>query len=97
MDLESAVLGREVLRRGGRRERPRVARRELEAHRAQQARPIPRDREDRLFHALERFEQNHRIELAAHEDDDRRRASARDTKGRVLKGNPEREGHREAA
>ena len=87
MDLESAVLGREVLRRGGRREWPRVARRELEAHRAQQAQPIPRDREDRLFQALERFEQNHRIELAAHEDYDRWRASARDTKGRVLKGN----------
>ena len=60
---------------------------ELEAHRAQQAQPIPRDREDRLFQALERFEQNHRIELAAHEDYDRWRASARDTKGRVLKGN----------
>ena len=34
-----------------------------------------------------RFEQNHRVELAAHEDYDRWRASARDTKGRVLKGN----------
>jgi transposase len=87
IDLESAVLGLQVLRRGGRREWPRVARRELEAHRAQQAQPIPRDREDRLFMALDRFEQNHRIELAAHEDYDRWRASARDTKGRVLKGN----------
>ena len=37
--------------------------------------------------ALERFEQNHRIELAAHQDYDRWRASARDTKGRVLRGN----------
>jgi transposase len=87
LDLESAVLGREVLRRGGRREWPRVARRELEAHRAQHAAPIPRDREDRLFMALDRFEQNHRVELAAHEDYDRWRACARDTKGRVLKGN----------
>jgi len=86
-DLEAAVLGREVLRRGGRREWPRVARRELEAHRAQQAQPIPRDREDRLFQALARFEQNHRVELAAHEDYDRWRACARDTKGRVLRGN----------
>jgi 5-formyltetrahydrofolate cyclo-ligase len=42
MDLGPLVLGREVLRRGGRREWPRVARRELEAHRAQQAQPIPR-------------------------------------------------------
>jgi transposase len=86
-DLEAAVLGREVLRRGGRREWPRVARRELEAHRAQQAQPIPRDREDRLFQALARFEQNHRVELRAHEDYDRWRACARDTKGRVLRGN----------
>jgi hypothetical protein len=87
MDVESAVLGGEVLRRGGRREWPRVARRALEAHRAQQAQPIPRDREDRLFPALGRFEQNHRIELAAHGDYDRWRASARDTQGRVLTGN----------
>jgi transposase len=87
IDLEAAVLGREVLRRGGRREWPRVARRELEAHRAEQAQAIPRDREDRLFMALDRFEQNHRVELAAHEDYDRWRATARDTKGRVLKGN----------
>jgi Transposase DDE domain len=65
----------------------RGSRRELEAHRVQQAQPIPRDREGRLFMALDRFEQNHRIELAAHEDYDRWRASARDTKGRVLKGN----------
>ena len=32
IDLEAVVLGRPVLRRGGRREWPRVARRELEAH-----------------------------------------------------------------
>jgi hypothetical protein len=87
MDLEQLVLGREVLRRGGRREWPRVARRELEAHRAQSAQPIPRDREDRLFQALGRFEQNHRVELAAHAGYDRWRACARDTKGRVLRGN----------
>ncbi len=87
IDLEPLVLGRQVLRRGGRREWPRVARRELEAHRARQAQAIPRDREDRLFQALERFEQNHRVELAAHEDYDRWRATARDTKGRVLRGN----------
>jgi transposase len=87
LDLEALVLGREVLRRGGRREWPRVARGELEGRRAQQAQPIPRDREDRLFQALDRFEQNHRVDLAAHADYDRWRASARDTKGRVLKGN----------
>jgi transposase len=87
MDLAPLVLGRQVLRRGGRREWPRVARRELEAHRARQAQAIPRDREDRLFQALERFEQNHRVELAAHEHYDRWRSSSRDTKGRVLAGN----------
>ena len=37
--------------------------------------------------ALGRFEQNHRVELAANEAYERWRASARDTKGRVLKGN----------
>jgi hypothetical protein len=87
MDLESLVLGRQVLRRGGRREWPRVARRELESHRAQQAQAVPRDRDGRLFGVLERFEQNHRVELAAHEDYDRWRATARDTQGGVLKGN----------
>ena len=66
-DLEPLVLGRQVLRRGGRREWPRTARRELEAHRAAEAQSIPRDREDRLFQALARFEQNHRVEFAAHE------------------------------
>jgi transposase len=74
-------------RRGGRREWPRVARRELEARRAQEGRPIPRDREDRMFQALGRFEETHRVDLAANETYDRWRATARDTKGRVLKGN----------
>jgi transposase len=87
IDLEEVVLARPVLRRGGRREWPQIARRELEAHRAGQAQAIARDREDRLFGVLDRFEQNHRVELAAHEAYDRWRATARDTKGRVLKGN----------
>jgi hypothetical protein len=87
VDLESVVLGRRVLRRGGRREWLRVARRELEAHRDRQARPVPRDREDRLFQALGRFEENHRVDLAANEVYEQWRATARDTKGRVLKGN----------
>jgi transposase len=86
-DLEQAVLNRPVLRRGGRREWFRVARGELEAHRAQRAQPIPRDREDRLLGTLERFEENQRVDLAANEAYERWRATARDTKGRVLKGN----------
>jgi transposase len=80
------VLGRGG-RRGGRREWPRVARRELEAQRAREGRPIPRDREDRLFEAVGRLEVNHRVDLAANEAYEHWRATARDTKGRVLKGN----------
>ena len=80
------VLGRGG-RRGGRREWFRVARRELEERREREARPVRRDREDRLFQALGRFEENHRVDLAANEAYDRWRASARDTLGRVLKGN----------
>jgi transposase-like protein DUF772 len=87
LDLESTVLARPVLRRGGRREWFRVARSELDAHRARQAAPIPRDREDRLLGALERFEENQRVDLAANAAYERWRATARDTKGRVLKGN----------
>jgi hypothetical protein len=80
------VLGRGG-RRGGRREWPRVARRELEERRAREARPVSRDREDRLFQALGRFEENHRVDLVANEAYERWRASSRDTLGRVLKGN----------
>ena len=87
VDLESAVLGRRVLRRGGRREWLRVARRQLEADRDRRAQPIPRDRDDRLFQALGRLEENHRVERAANEVYEQWRATARDTKGRVLKGN----------
>jgi len=87
VDLERVVLERAVLRRGGRREWFRVARSEREAHRARQARAIPRDREDRLVETLARFEQNERFDQAANEAYERWRATARDTKGRVLKGN----------
>jgi hypothetical protein len=80
------VLGRGG-RRGGRREWPRVARRELESRREREARPIPRDREDRLFQALGRLEENHRVDLAANDAYERWRATERDTLGRVLKGN----------
>jgi transposase len=64
------VLGR-VGRGGGRREWPRVARRELEARRAIQATPIPRDREDRLYQALARMEENHRVDEVANKAYDR--------------------------
>ena len=87
VDLEATVLARPVLRRGGRREWFAVARRELDAHRARQARTVPRDRDDRRFGVLARLEENHRVHLAANAAYDRWRETARDTKGRVLKGN----------
>jgi transposase len=87
LDLESVVLGRRVLKRGGRIEWLRVARRELEAHRTQQRAPVARDRDDRMLGALERFEENHQVDLAAVQTYERWRSTARDTKGRVLKGN----------
>ena len=80
------VFGRDK-RRGGRREWPRVARRQLEKQRERQARPVPRDREDRLFQALSRLEENHRVDLAANDAYEHWRATERDTLGRVLKGN----------
>jgi transposase len=87
IDLEAAVMGRPVLRRGGRIEWLRVARRELEAHRTRQAAPVGRDRDDRMMDALARLEENHRVDLAAVKTYERWRKTARDTKGRVLKGN----------
>jgi transposase len=80
------VFGRDK-RRGGRREWPRVARRELAKQREREARPIPQGREDRLFQALGRLEENHRVDLAANEAYENWRATERDTLGRVLKGN----------
>jgi hypothetical protein len=43
--------------------------------------------EDRLLGGLGRFEENQRVDVVANEAYDRWRATARDTKGRVLKGN----------
>lgn len=87
IDLEAAVFSRPVLKRGGRIEWLRVARQELEAHRARQGKPVPRDRDDRLLVALERLEENHQVDLAAVETYECWRLTARDAKGRVLKGN----------
>jgi len=87
IDLEATVLSRRVLRRGGRIEWLRVARQELEAHRTRQGAAVPRDRDERMVGALDRFEENHQVDVAANATYDRWRATARDTKGRVLKGN----------
>jgi len=65
----------------------RVARQELEARRSRESAPIPRDRDDRLLAALERLEENHEVDLAAVATYESWRSTARDTKGRVLKGN----------
>jgi transposase len=87
IDLEATVLSRPVLRRGGRIEWLRVARQELEAHRMRLGAPVPRDRDDRMIGALQRLEENHQVDLDAVETYERWRATARDTKGRVLRGN----------
>jgi hypothetical protein len=74
-------------RRGGRREWLRTARRQLEEHRSLEQRPVPRDRDDRRFQALGRLEENLRVELAANDAYEHWRATSRDIKGRVMKGN----------
>jgi Transposase DDE domain len=72
---------------GGRREWFRVARRELEQQREREGRSIARGRDDRLFDAAGRLEQNHQVELAANELYERWRAGARDRRGRRLHAN----------
>jgi transposase len=87
IDLEATVFSRPVLKRGGRIEWLRVARQELEAHRTRQGAPVPRDRDDRMFEALERLKENHQVDLDAVETYERWRLTARDTWGRALRGN----------
>ena len=70
----------------GRRKWPRVAPRELESRREREAEPIPRDREGRLFGAVGRLEENHRVDLATNDAYGRWRAGSRDALGRVMKG-----------
>jgi transposase len=86
VDPEAVVLSKPG-RRGGRREWFRVARRELETHRARQEQAVPRDRDDRRFQALGRLEENLQVELTANDAYERWRVNSRDTKGRVLSGN----------
>ena len=86
MDLEAAVMGRPVLRRGGRIEWLRVARRELEAHRARQAAPVARDRDERMIDALERLEENQRVDLAAVETYERWRSDGAGHEGSGAEG-----------
>jgi hypothetical protein len=78
---------RSVTREGGRREWLREGRRELERHREQERRAIPRDRDDRLLDAAHRLGGNHEVELAANQAYEHWRATARDTLGRRLRGN----------
>jgi hypothetical protein len=51
----------------------REARRELENQRAQDARPVARDRDERLFEAARRLEENLQVEIAANDAYERRR------------------------
>jgi transposase len=74
-------------RQGGRKEWLRLAKRELEQRRRDDARPVPRDREDRLFEAVRRLEEDHEVEVTANDAYERWRESERDTLGRRLKGN----------
>jgi transposase len=78
---------RAVSGKGGRREWFRVARHQLEEHRRREGRAIARDRDDRLFEAVRRLEENHRVQLAANAAYEHRRATERDKLGRVLRGN----------
>jgi transposase len=78
---------RSVTGHNGRREWFRVARWQLEDHRAREGRAIARDRADRLFDAAERLEQNHQVELAANALYEQWRAGARDRLGRRLHNN----------
>ena len=73
-----------VTQSGGRRNWFREARRELEARRERERRPIPRDRDDRLLDAARRLEENQQVELAANEAYENYRESGRDTLGRRI-------------
>ena len=76
-----------MVRRGGRREWLGSHAASLSRGASARQQPIPRDRDDRLFQALGRLEENHRVDLAANDAYEHWRATKRDTMGRVLKGN----------
>ena len=80
-------MAQSFTRQGGRKEWLRLGKRKLEQRRKDDARPIARDGEDRLFEAARRLEEDHRVEVAANDAYERWRASERDTLGRRLKGN----------
>jgi transposase len=56
-----------VTRSWGRRNWLREARHELERQRERQQRPVPRDRDERLFEAARRLEENLQVEIAAND------------------------------
>ena len=73
-----------VTHSGGRRNWFREARRELEARRERERRPIPRDRDGRLLDGARRLEENRQVELSANEAYENYRESGRDTIGRRI-------------
>lgn len=81
VDPQPSVTG------NGRREWFRIARHQLEEHRAVEGRPIARDRDDRLLDSAARLEQNHQVEVAANTLYEQWRAAARDRRGRRLHAN----------
>jgi transposase len=80
-------MAQSFTRKGGRQEWLRLAKRELEQRRKDETRPIPRDREDRLFEAARRLEEEHQVKLTGNDAYERWRETERDTLGRRLKGN----------
>jgi transposase len=81
LDPQASVTGR-----NGRQEWFREGRRELERHREQQKRPIPRDRDDRLFEAARRLEQSLQVEVATNALYEQWRAKGVDRRGGRLHG-----------
>ncbi len=66
----------------------REARRQLDEHRRQQAKPIPRSRPERLLEAERRLQQDLAVERHANEAYEHYRAHGRDTQGRRLSRPP---------
>jgi hypothetical protein len=76
------AVERFVTHNGGRRNWFREARRELVNHRQREARPIPRDRDDRLIECARRLEEGHQVDLAANQAYEHYRLTGRDKTGR---------------
>jgi transposase len=81
-DARGEELPAELSTAQGRRGWLRDARRRLDAKRAQEARPIPRDRSDRLREAKRRLEEEHKVERQANAAYEAYRARGVDRNGK---------------